>query len=90
MLFYNGADLTRIVNKVLGKTVIFWLNSLDTCLWKGFEFGIKILLGLGIKAVQHWLDTDTIGCLQKKKYIECQKGDHLKDPEVVLLEPTEL
>ena len=52
---------------------------------------MKILLGLGIDTVQHWLDTDIVGCLQKYKYIYYRvKGDHLKDPEVVLLEPTEL
>ena len=50
---------------------------------------MQILLGLGIDAVQHWLDTDIVGFLQKK-IIDCQKGDHLKDPEVVLLQPTEL
>ena len=50
---------------------------------------MQILLGLGIEAVQHWLETDIVGCLQKN-FIDCQKGDHLKDPEVVLLHPTEL
>ena len=84
MLFYKRADLTHIVNKVLGKTVNFWLNSLHTSMCKGLQF-----LGLGIEAVQHWLDTDIVGCLQKK-IIDCQKGDHLKYPEVVLLQPTEL
>ena len=38
MLFYDGADLTQIVNKVLGKTVISWLNSLEIYIWKGFKF----------------------------------------------------
>ena len=50
---------------------------------------MQILLGLGIEAVQHWLETDIVGCLQKN-FIDCQKGDHLKDPEVVLLQATEL
>ena len=56
---------------------------------KDLEFCMQILLGLGFDAVQHWLETDIVGCLQKK-IIDCQKGDHLKDPEVVLLQPTEL
>ena len=56
---------------------------------KGLQFWMQILLGLGIEAVQHWLDADIVGCLQKF-VIDCQKGDHLKDPEVVLLHPTEL
>ena len=40
MLFYDGADLTQIVNKVLGKTVISWLNSLEIYIWKGFKFAM--------------------------------------------------
>ena len=56
---------------------------------KGLQFWMQILLGLGIEAVQHWLETDIVGCLQKI-VIDCQKGDHLKDPEVVLLQATEL
>ena len=40
MLFYDGADLTRIVNKVLGKTVLSWFNSLDTYIWKGFKLPV--------------------------------------------------
>ena len=89
MRFYDGAGLTRIVNKVLGKTVNFWLNSLHTCMGKDLQFCMQILLGLGINTVQHWLDMDIVGRLPKK-IIDCQKGDHLKDPELVLLQPTEL
>ena len=89
MLFCDGADLTRTVNKVLGETVNFWLNSLHTSMCKGLQFCMQILLGLGIEAVQHWLDTDIVGCLQNV-FIDCQKGDHIKDPELVLLQPTEL
>ena len=46
---------------------------------------MHILLGLGLEFVQQWLKTDIVGCLQKKN-VDCQKGDHLKDPEVVLLQ----
>ena len=52
---------------------------------KGLQFWMQILLGLGIESVQHWLQTDIVGCLQKI-FVDCQKGDHLKDPEVVLLQ----
>ena len=52
---------------------------------KGLQFWMQILLGLGVDSVQQWLKTDIVCCLQKI-FVDCQKGDHLQDPEVVLLE----
>ena len=37
--------------------------------------------GLGLDPVKAWLNTDIVGCLQTF-FIECQKEEHLKDPEV--------
>ena len=37
--------------------------------------------GLGLDAVKAWLETDIVDCLQTF-FVECQKEEHLKDPEV--------
>ena len=52
---------------------------------KGLHLWMQIFVGLGFEFVQQWLKTDIVGCLQKK-FVDCQKGDFLKDPEVVLLQ----
>ena len=39
--------------------------------------------GLGLEGFEQWLKTDIVECLQKF-FIECQKGDFLQDPEVLL------
>ena len=46
---------------------------------------LKLLLfciGLGLEETTKWLDLDIVGCLQTF-FIECTKGDFLKDPEVL-------
>jgi hypothetical protein len=44
-----------------------------------------LYLDLGLAAVQQWLDSDIVGCLQSF-FIKCQTGNYLQDPEVILLE----
>ena len=39
--------------------------------------------GLGVEVVEEWLKTDIVRCLQQF-FIDCQKGDFLNDPEVLL------
>ena len=46
---------------------------------------MQIFLGLGFEFVKQWLQTDIVGCLQKI-FVDCQKGDFLKDPEVLFLQ----
>ena len=41
-----------------------------------------MFVGLGFDKVKMWLEQDIVGCLQKF-FIDCQKGDVLKDPEVL-------
>ena len=47
-----------------------------------FQMCMFCCKGLGLEVVEEWLKTDIVGCLQKF-FIECQKGDFLKDPEVL-------
>ena len=72
MLIYDGAALTRIVNKVLGKSCAFLVPSVDNKHVRStdpvqFPF---VCVGLGMEATQHWLDADIVGCL-KSFSIEC-------------------
>ena len=41
-----------------------------------------------MEETQKWLDLDRVGCLQTF-FIECTKGEWLKDPEVLFLEVTD-
>ena len=79
MLMYDGADLTRIVNKVLGKHFTFLETKV---LFRTLQC---LYLGLGLDEVQQWLDSDIVGCLQSF-FIKCQTGNYLRDPEVIFLE----
>ena len=38
--------------------------------------------GLGMESVETWLNTNIVGCLQKF-FMDCMKGNFLKDPKVV-------
>ena len=87
MLIYDVAELTRIVNKVLGKNCCLLLDSVvnnHVHSTEPVKFSF-LFLGLGIEETQKWIDTDIVGCLQSF-FIECQKGDWLKDPEVLFME----
>ena len=44
-----------------------------------------MFVGLGFEFVKMWLEQDIVGCLQKF-FVDCQKGDFLKDPEVLFFE----
>ena len=72
------------------KTVISWIISLVKNHERSTE-PVKLpffFLGLGLEETKKWIDTDIVGCLQSF-FIECQKGDWLKDPEVLFLEYTD-
>ena len=43
---------------------------------------VLLCIGLGLEETTKWLDCDIVGCLQTF-FIECTKGDFLKDPEVL-------
>ena len=43
---------------------------------------VLLCIGLGVEETSKWLDCDIVGCLQTF-FIECTKGDFLKDPEVL-------
>ena len=43
---------------------------------------VLLCIGLGLEETTKWLDLDIVGCLQTF-FIECTKGDFLKDPEVL-------
>ena len=43
-----------------------------------------VCIGLGLEETTKWLDLDIVGCLQTF-FIECTKGEWLKDPEVLFL-----
>ena len=43
---------------------------------------VLLCIGLGFEETSKWLDCDIVGCLQTF-FIECTKGDFLKDPEVL-------
>ena len=47
-----------------------------------------LFLELGMEETQKWIDTGIVGCLQSF-FIECQKGDWLKDPQVLFFEYTD-
>ena len=87
MLIYDGAELTRIGNKVLGKEFYFLEQSVVQNHERSTE-PVKLpflFLGLDEPMAHKWIDTDIVGCL-KSFFIECQKGDWLQDPEVLFLE----
>ena len=41
--------------------------------------------GLGLDVVTEWLNNDIVGCLQQF-FMDCQTGNFLKDPELVVVE----
>ena len=70
MLIYDGAELTRIVNKVLGKNCCFLVHSLLNNHVRSTDPVILpfLFLGLGLEETQKWLDTVIVGCLQSFFY----------------------
>ena len=79
MLIYDGAELTRIVNKVLGKEFYFLEQSVVQNHERSTE-PVKLpflFLGLGLDETQKWIDTDIVGCLQSF-FLNVKKGTGCK------------
>ena len=76
MLIYDGAELTRIANKVLGKDLYFLDHSLVNNHERSTE-PVKLpffFLGLGFDETQKWIETDIVGCLQSFFYSKSKRG----------------
>ena len=90
MLIYDGAELTRILNKVLSKNCSLLHQSLvnnHERITEPIKLPFFCEIGVGLNEIQRWLDTDIVACLQSF-FIQCQKGEWLQDPEVLFFEYT--
>ena len=81
MLYYSGAELARIVNKVLGTQTYQLVSNSNKFVHYTLALCIGAWKGLGVEKVAEWLEMDIVGCLQQF-FMDCQTGDFLKDREV--------